>query len=37
VINDVDLEPFKKRAEAVYEKLGYQELRRKIREFLGKE
>jgi tripartite ATP-independent transporter DctP family solute receptor len=37
VINDVDLEPFKKRAEAVYEKLGYQELRKKIREFLGKE
>lgn len=37
VISDVDLEPFKERAEAVYEKLGYQELRREIRKFLGKE
>lgn len=36
IINDVDLAPFKKRAEAVYEKLGYQELRKKVQDFLSK-
>lgn len=35
-INDVDTAPFKKRAEAVYEKLGYQEVRKKVLDLLGK-
>ncbi|KUK14494.1 MAG: TRAP dicarboxylate transporter, DctP subunit [bacterium 42_11] len=36
VINEVDLAPFKKRAEVVYEKLGYQDIREKVLEFLSK-
>lgn len=34
VINKVDIKPFKERAEAVYQKLGYEELRKKIQDFL---
>jgi len=36
IINDVDITPFKKRAEAVYEKLGYQEVLKKVQELLSK-